>query len=96
MRFEQCLDLAGSGLAKAGDRAPPAAPTRYAHGQVRERCDAVGTQHPHGTGREPLLNIVRNLRLRHGQRTQDFDTAALARVIRSLTGCSNSPARSGR
>lgn len=89
------LDLPGAGLAESGHRAPPAAPARHPHGQVRERGDAIRTQYARRARREPQADVISNLGLWRRQRTQDIDRVR-DRPIRSLMECCNRSARSMR
>ncbi len=63
MSREERLDVTGARLAETTNRTPPAAPARHPHGQIRERRDAVIAQRPRRTSRQPLLDVVRDVRL---------------------------------
>ena len=73
MGCKKRLDLLGASLPETGDRAPPAAPARHAHGQVRERRDAEVAQRARRTRCQPQADVVGDLRLRNRESAQELD-----------------------
>lgn len=84
MRGEQRLDRMRTSCPEPLDFDPPLAAAWNAHGQVGQCADAMGVQRPGSAWREPQGDLVADLRLRHGQRTQCLDRTSAAV---SLGGC---------
>jgi len=73
MRGEERFDLARAGNAEAIDPGPPATSARDPDREICERAQAVSAQHLCCARHKPLIDVVGNLRLRFGQRTQYLD-----------------------
>lgn len=88
MRGEKRLDRLCTGCPEPLDFGPPPAATWNAHSQVGQCADAMGVQRPGSAWREPQSDLVGDLRLRCGQRTQCLDrTLDRAGAAVSLGGC---------
>ncbi|CAE6873482.1 hypothetical protein R69746_08705 [Paraburkholderia aspalathi] len=73
MRGEEGFDLSRGRHAQPVDRCPPAAPAWNSHGQVGERPDAMRVQGLRGPRRQPLSDVIADLRLRGRQRAKRLD-----------------------